>query len=330
MTRYFDFSKGSITSRFEGDDTSKAQTEAVGVGASLSLMSNLLDLTEADWEKIPASNIKDMDFSIASTGSSMVEVESKGTTTSILSGFKKSIEDKKKAARERQRKKKNKSELFGVITRLPTSPKEKAKCYLLDPPATTDTDDPSKHKLLARLTYYGRELRMLLGSQFLIGLANRIQDIERIRDYEALNAVSLINSLGDTYTIPLIAFQRRSVNTSHSFFGEVFPLDQIAGTWFYYGFDAVVMQLMIDQNFSAIRSFKSDLPDNLPDQSTILCRPILDDLRFMGMDPEYGNKTSDPNRREFRMKGKLEATDAGRVFGILKPTKESNKKPKTA
>lgn len=99
---YFDLSTGTITSKFsDSAEYDNTHTESAGVGVALSIVSKLYDLTEADWQKIPISNNKDMDFEIASDGNNMIEIEAKGTIsnaekpTSNISNHKRDIEEKK-------------------------------------------------------------------------------------------------------------------------------------------------------------------------------------------------------------------------------------------
>ena len=100
---YFSVNNGLLRSRFShANDREKHLTEAIGVGAGLALVSQLYGLTEADWERIPETNEKDLDFEIASNGKEYIEVEVKGAVVqninikSEISGRARHIKDKKK------------------------------------------------------------------------------------------------------------------------------------------------------------------------------------------------------------------------------------------
>src|SRR3990172_196163 len=155
---YFSLEAGSVTSRFSStDDTDKTMTETVGVGASLSLASRMYGLTEADWEKIPVTTNKDLDFQVASTGHEIVEVESKGAVVasvaekSKVSGRAVDIRRKKEEQRNNHH---NKNTLIGVITSIPSHKGDIAVCRILDPDGDDVGISPRKYKLLARLLYY--------------------------------------------------------------------------------------------------------------------------------------------------------------------------------
>ena len=59
---YIDFDSNTITSIDEHHD--KLITEYIGVGVALHLISHIHSLTEADWEIIPETQTKDLDFEI--------------------------------------------------------------------------------------------------------------------------------------------------------------------------------------------------------------------------------------------------------------------------
>ncbi len=314
---YFDTKRKTVQSVFSGTDTDRATTEAMAVGASLGLMSEALGLHEADWEKIDESKKKDLDFQIAATRRSIYELESKGAVSdddgvSSISGKRAEIEAKKKD----QRKGGNKNQLVGIITKFPTSKLKKTHCYLLDPPSFAGAINPIKHKLLARLLFYLREINMVLAARFLIALANRINDLGHIDDFGALDGKPLIDSDGDPFNVPESASTVRSIDRPRRFFGEVFPFSDT--TWFFYGFDFTLLEMLIAMRHQDILDFKSALPGQLPEKVVILGRLHLRDMRRMGLPPNAGRKTPDPNRREIELVGELYANNAGRVFGELK------------
>jgi hypothetical protein len=81
---YYEQSGNMIYLRRSGArQQARTHTEMGGIGAALSLTSRLYDLTEADWQRIPETREKDVDFMrsnprMASTGMSFIQVEAKG------------------------------------------------------------------------------------------------------------------------------------------------------------------------------------------------------------------------------------------------------------
>lgn len=317
---YFDLSKGTIRSKFEaGPNCDNTQTESAGVGVALAVVSKLYDLTEADWQKIPIQkNIKDLDFEIASDGKEMVEVEAKGTvlngkdTKGRISDCKKSIEEKKKAQRKTQD---NRNRLIGIITSFPSTEEQVAKVRILDPPMLEAPENPLKYKLLARLYFYWREIRLISESPFLQALINRIGDISFVSDYESLDDRPLLNLSGEIMPIPISYILSRTVLPGDIAFGEVFQLR--SDTFFFYGFDMKIVSLLINQRFDEILNFKSNLPDIIQEISTLTARVREEELEGSQVQPSDFPTAPDKTRVEIPMSGRLSANSAGRVFGEL-------------
>lgn len=281
---YFSLKNGIVRSRHDNPHHhDRTQTEAAGVGASLAVVSKALKLTEADWERIDESSDKDLDFNIASTGSQFIEVEAKGTIRDP--GRKKSaarlhIEQKKEAKREilRKTKPRRTDVLLGVIASFPYDQEGKALCHLLDPPMTAATDDPRKHKLLARLSFYWREVGIMTRSSFLVALSNRLQSLSSIENFDDLDGDPLLNGRGETIAEPAGIFRNRSILSDGTAFGEVIPVrnDDPKGEpknlAYFYGLDSAILPLLIEQSlkpsWNTPRQFRgrfSGMPESSPD-----------------------------------------------------------------
>lgn len=104
---YIDFDSKTITAIDKHSD--KNISEYIGVGTALKLISTIHDLIEADWEIIPESQTKDLDFEIGFDDKNTIEVECKGTFNGASRyDMKKDIIDKKTT----QRKNKNNNHLL--------------------------------------------------------------------------------------------------------------------------------------------------------------------------------------------------------------------------
>lgn len=319
--------KSTVQSTFnDSDDQYKSFTEAVGVGAALSLASNLYGLTEADWERKPDSIIKDLDFKIASTGKHYVEVEAKGTIvedvtvkSSKISNKKADIEAKKN---EQRNKYNNKNTMIGVITAIPFNNQQNATCYLLDPPATEQEEDTFKYKLLARLYYYWRELHIVSKTHLLASLANRIKDIELVRDYKSLNSMPLLNRNNNEFDVPESLFSSLSTTKNNKAFGEVIPINKSETEFFFYGMAAEIPEMLIQQNFEEITNLKF-APSHFP-KIKLTARVKKSELKqykekFPGEYNKEMGESEPKSRKEIKMVANLFRTPAGRVFGSAWP-----------
>lgn len=323
---YFELNE-TVRSQFDdSDDQYKAFTGAAGVGAALSLASSLYGLTEADWERKPDLTTKYLDFKIASTGKHYIEVEAKGTIVedlkskvSKISNKKTDIEAKKKIQRDEFN---NQNTLIGVITAIPSSKQQNATCYLLDPPAGDQEEDPFKYKVLARLYYYWRELHIISKTHLLAALANRIKDIELVRDYKSLNSMPLLNRNNEVFDVPASLLSSLSTTEAKIAFGEVIPQNESETEFFFYGMAAEIPEMLIQQNFEEIANLKF-APESFPG-IRITARVKKSELkkykgRFLNKGDEETEEHGLKSRKEIKMVANLFKTPAGRVFGYARP-----------
>lgn len=318
---HFSFSKGTVSSKFATDKVDIHFKETMGVGGALSIASRIYELTEADWEKVNTGKMKTLDFSIASTGTHFVEVEAKGSIVpdhqKPLSHQKSRIETKKLA----QRQQGNKNTMIGVITAIPSDNKLRARFLLLDPPPAEIPVDPVKYRLLARLYYYWRELRLVSRAHFLEVLINRIKSIQRLDDYESLDGLPLLNSRSEPHQVPDSLFVTRSSVYGRSAFGEVLPLGD--GEFFFYGFDTDTVETLIRQDFSQLSTLSFESKTEFDTRvSAKIPRWLLDDTDTKVRQHEGGefeDREREENRKTISMIGDLVHTSAGRVLGCVRP-----------
>jgi hypothetical protein len=316
----FDFSKETIHAKFKRREIEPYHIQTLGVGGALSLVSRIYGLTEADWEKIPGPwQNRRMDFKIASTGETFIEVEAKGTvapeyTKKYLEDAKSGIEKKKKF----QRNINNKNILLGVITAIPEEDTTRARCYILDPPAETIPLEPFKYKLLARLYFYWREISMLSRAHFLEDLINRIKVIQSLHnDYKLLDGLPLLNRKGDPHELPQSLFKKRSTMVDNSVFGEVMPLGRLDNKFIFYGFETKVIETLLRQDFKEITTIST--PVHVQKKVEVLCRiPKRPYDKTVHEFPENEEEDLKP-RKTILMKGSVCHTPCGRVLGILEP-----------
>jgi hypothetical protein len=207
---YVEMSNGAIASRGKQQTVHRGQTERLGCACAVLTMNELLDTTEADWERIEDSALlKTLDFQLkVSDGKAVVGVEAKGTvaenpllrSSGSTSKMRRDIEDKKVSARATHVPGSN--EAYGVITAIGTTLDTPPTIYLLDPPAEGFGGDPGKARLLNRMNYYLRHLALVGQFRMLMALRNRIQAIERLSSYRDLDGVGLTNTGGTLFALP--------------------------------------------------------------------------------------------------------------------------------
>ena len=301
---YFSANDGLICSNFgQADDRDSHLTESIGIGGGLSLVSKLYDLTEADWEKIPVSNKKDLDFEIASNGKEFIEVEVKGAVVkninrkSEVSGRAGEIEQKKI---EKAKRTNFKSSRIGVIVSVSDVCGEMPICRILDPEGDKYDMSPEKYRLLARLSYYYRELRTLGRFSVLSGLTNKIRDISYSFDYKYLDGLALFGVNNEKVNAPFSAMNSKS--TAGDFgFGEVIELTN--GQYYFYGMMYDVFDMLIDQKFEIINSYKKKSQV----ESVEITARLRNDVYGEGEKEKY---------RTVKMRGDLSITPSGKVLGL--------------
>ncbi|MCF7807054.1 MAG: hypothetical protein K9M49_02155 [Candidatus Marinimicrobia bacterium] len=312
---YFELNSGHLRSIFNrGEDSDPWVTEMMGVGAGLALCSEAYGLTEADWQKIPISGEKDLDFEIAATGSDFVKMEAKGTIyknsndRKSLAGHASRVRKKK----EQQNVKHPSSSLIGVITAFPEE-QEDPCCYLMDPPAPNIEWDPAFYRIVARLYYYYKNIHSVLKSHMLIALINRIHDMISIGSYKEFEGKPLLNVNGNPFKVPNSAYNLRT-NILGESFCEVFPISNREGEAFIWGMDYSILSLLVEQNFEGILEYSSKLSKSY--SGTTIARVTLQNAKRLGIKPNSENSIG-RNRIAVPCKIKVIRNTAGKVFGLI-------------
>ena len=317
---YLDTTDGTVRPR--GLSLRREITERVGVSTALLLMNRIFNLHQADWERIPESNKKTMDFSVASDGTEHIIVEAKGRTFRG-SDFTRSpdVESDVKAKKDQLRSVNvPKASLFGVLTVIPTQQTGKCRCFILDPPEESLDADPAKSRLLARIHYYTRLLTIISAGQVVRALRNRLSVLSISRDYTEFDGTALV----DVYGRPIIPppenyspIWNKTVSGDRMV-GHVFPLGSAELAFF--GVDMDIFKLMIEQRFRDIVKFESRLRQDMPQEL------LLEQAK---VDIEYLQRSNIPFDKSRQIRGTKKAPvdlwgkayydPSGLVFGIFTP-----------
>ena len=198
-----------------GQELLRYITENVGEAIGLSVINKVHGLIEADWMQIDeTSSHKTLDYSIASDGSTYIEVENKGSSNEnnskklgSVSNHYIDIKKKKSETAALVSAGKAISGLrYGTITVLDSNANGNVKCWLTDPPATKQYRDPYEYKIKSRLGFFYWIFSLISPkSQVTLELGNRLEEMNNSESFRELNNLPLrrrqsdANSSGDPY-----------------------------------------------------------------------------------------------------------------------------------
>lgn len=294
---YIDLKSNTITSVDENPE--KIITEYIGVGCALKLVSEIHGLTEADWELIPESRTKDLDFFISSDGINIVEVECKGTFLgSSRSSMKADIEKKKHVQRNKEN---NNHLLYGVITSYYSDQSKLAQAEILDPDPIKLYDDPYRARLLNRLRYYLIQFNIFSKAHFLISLSERINILRYTESYRNLDNVPLVSRYGEPFKNPVSFNWKKPFNEHSEIIGNIFAISE--EVYLFYGLNENIIDTLMSQSYDRILDYREQ-PKTIA-VSVEIQAPL-------------GQQLSAEININF--KGNISQNSAGRYIGILRRT----------
>ncbi|MCW7490853.1 hypothetical protein [Leptospira meyeri] len=233
-------------------------TELLGVAASLSIVSDFLGLSEADFKKIPETNkFKTLDYELeisACNGKEIILVESKGTTDSAsLHKHYKSIKDKKKV--QKGKKKGVKRHKIGIIFDASYKKNSESSITIVDPPEETEHTDPKFIQLLNRLNYYQSIIQHISKGKLNIALSNRLSELPIIKgNWNDLAENVLKGANGKPIGSNYIIGKKIQINDNITFFGRSYKIEKDRSLFI--GLDREIVDLIIKQNFEGILGYK--------------------------------------------------------------------------
>lgn len=176
-------------------------TEHIGEAIGLAVINKVHGLIEADWMPIDqTSRHKSLDYSIASSGSSYIEVENKGSSnndnskkTSSVSHHYADIKKKKSETKALVAAGKAVPGLrYGTVTVLDHNPKGNVRCWLTDPPTTAQYRDPYEYKIKSRLSFYYWIISIISPqSQVTLELGDRLYKFNNSESFRDLDNLPL-------------------------------------------------------------------------------------------------------------------------------------------
>lgn len=313
ITDNFDLSEGTVRSRFTGANAlDKTMVEAGGVGSGLVLANALFGLHEADWEKVPVSGTKSMDFEIASDGSRYIQVECKGAvvtdTTNLapISQHKQSVEKKKTSVRAAG----SQNVLLGVIGAFPTPKNMNAMLNLLDPNPVELEMPASKYKVLARLSYFGRLARAISDSRFVGAVRSRLQALTVAGDLRPFDGLPIEKNSGESYDFTVEGFAGHAVIPQFDAVGRLYV---IRNQLLFDGLRLDCLNFVAKQDFAGIARYEARREKETVSFDGHVPR---DAIRALDLVDGQWQPVRGTNSVRIRVKALIHVLPSGRVIGF--------------
>ncbi|MBA4016482.1 MAG: hypothetical protein C0483_04780 [Pirellula sp.] len=303
--------------------------EGIGESIGLAVPSDLHNLSNADWLRVPESNRKKtLDFWhpwTASDGRRFVQVENKGSgpvdgdyKSSSISKHKASIKAKKSEATDDEKKS---SILYGTIGVI--SEQGIARCWLVDPPPNVP-DDPLRFQIIARIEFTARLVSFIAGRSTLASaLQTRLAALKALTSISELDGIPIRKGNGEPFSSEVFDFGRdhnpwlagKSVVHDKPVGGQLIPVDR-SGI-FFFGLREELVASAVLQSFDLARtlSFEPAITDELID-----C--VVPSGRFRNSFERLYNIPTQERFESggyvrFQMASRLIQSTAGLVFGVL-------------
>lgn len=225
--------------------------------------------------------------------------------TSSVSNMRKHIEEKKIEQRKDQ-----KNLLYGTITSYDEKDDSIAHCRILDPPSENNYENPRKLRILSRLNFYFREISSISKAHFLFALADRLQILEKldIEEIERLNNLALIKLNGEPFEYPISYQYHKTIVLEYDSFADVMKIGK--NQYLLYGFRDQIVDILIKQNYQNILQLKFNSSSK---NTTVVAK-----LPKRAIEKGTSFQETDYGYFEQKLFGKVYATSAGRIYGILK------------
>lgn len=309
-------------------------TEHVGEAIGLSVMNKIHDITEADWQVIPASSGRgakpSFDFELASDNHNLIQVENKGssvkdnrTPDENVKTHKRNIAAKKEKLKALDGDDENGSSVslrYGTITALDPRKDGNVRCWLTDPPAEVALN-PRRFRLIQRMRFLRDWISFISPrSHLAVALTTRVAALEVLQNPFELDRVPLLR--GNREPFALVPFD----GYEHSRFlaGKSKIIDGPAGgeivrvsdrALFLLGMREELLVIAAEQDFEKLLVYKASTGTL---DKVVACSLSSSRARTIGL-PGY--VLEEGQRRlstvRFRARGSIQYSPGGLVFGVI-------------
>lgn len=309
-------------------------TERIGESIGLSVINRIHNLTAADWDRIERRvGHKVFDYEIASDGATIIQVETKGSSTDSndvkppsVSNHKANIIDKKKTITDFDKKDKYPfpADLrYGTITVLDKRPSSTVKCLLLDPEPAETNIPPNRLRLINRMQFLRDWISLISPrSQMASALSTRVSDLTALSNPFELDNHPLLKATGEPFdlvetpdkrdlTLSFLVNKSRVTDGPSS--GIVVKISQ--NDFFYLGIQDEIAIMASKQNFTDIMKYQNE-PGIVSKRVRCILRSSVFERLIL---PEWFKKKVEKkdNHVFFQLDGRLNYSPEGLVYGIL-------------
>jgi hypothetical protein len=309
-------------------------TERIGESIGLSVMNRIHDISEADWDRIKrGKGVRIFDYAIASDGTSIIQVEAKGSSInnndlrlSTVRNHKSSIIGKKTEIAELEAINKYPYPAnlrYGTITILDNRKDSTVKCLLVDPEPEYENTPPAKLRLINRMRFLRDWITFISPqSQFAAALSTRVAALEALSDPFELDGIPLRKGTGEPFEIiptpagfgdTLGFLMNKSRVSDGPSCGIVTKISPTA--LFYLGIRDNIAVHAAEQSFREILTYKAEIGTVY---KTVRCVVHSNRFKRMGL-PKWlvEGVQEGPDYISFMLKGELYYNRDGLVFGVL-------------
>lgn len=340
LAEWIDFNGQSISTPRDVEIQEKALTERIGESVGLSVINDIHQLTEADWDHIPeqsgARPFRTFDYQIASDGSITLQLEAKGSScedntrkTPSISGHKRSIHEKKIAIAKSGTDYPFPASLrYGTIAIVGEDPAVPVKCLLLDPPAVAEDASARRLRLLNRMRFLADWISFVSPRSHLASALNtRVASLQVLRDPFELDNVPLRRGNNEFFEFEVIDRYGHSSFFSNKAWVSDGPAGGIVTNYnrdlLFLGFREELPRLAAAQNFLDVLSYTADTVSLLKTVQIHLTLGRFQALRLPdtmlpGKPAELlPGAPREPGLLRISLAGELHYTKEGLVFGVL-------------
>lgn len=316
----YDSANEDFFSKYDSNNGNTEISDSLGVAGALAVSSKIfLDITQADWRKIPVLKTKDFDFEHLSVfKDKYLVVEAKGAIVkdnrlpSSVDYHKKSVLEKKDNDAFLRKYSNDRDVCFALIT---VAEKTKTlKTWMVDPPTLPLEYDPFRYKLLSRLYFYLDYIRLVSQRSYIsLLLANRIKILEISEKIDKYDKIPLINSRFEKIEISQAFIEGRTSIKSQSIVGVIYFGEN--EDIYFIGIHKSILEMLITQNFNSIINYKDVNPTT--NFQTINCKirkSKISEKAYLRL-REKLNNTTDQDNLSFDCKFETQTNSAGITFG---------------
>jgi len=341
LDEWIDFNGESISTPADVDVQDRGTTERVGESIGLSVVSEIHNLTAADWDRIPEMpgrfGLPTFDYRIASDGKNIIQVETKGASirdgndrSGSIPNHRHNISTKKSAIAEAQQRRRYPFPAnlrYGTITVVSPNRDEAVKCLLVDPPAEGNPELSRRLRLLLHVNFLRDWISFISPrSQLAAALQTRVVALANVPDPFVMDGLPLLRGNGRPFEFSPIGgfpghswfFASKSRITDSRDGGAVVPLPN--GDLFFLGLRQPLVDLVAQQQLRQLIELRTEQG---PVQKTILCVLTERNFESLRLPPVIAERRRTYGGYvEFEMRGTIHYSDGGTLFGVL-PTREN-------